>query len=227
MPDTQADLRTSDAPAKRPNRFLVLLLMILLLLIASPFLLPFVRFKLLLDIFYTIILLSALWAISDKRRHLIVAVVLAVPYLATTWAGYFEENYTIALADGLTNTIFFGFVAYVVLRHVFGAVAVTREVIFAAVVAYLFIALAWANVYATTELVFPGSYALPESGFEVGLYELVYFSFVTITTLGYGDITPLTDRAAGLAVVEALVGQIYMVVLVAWLVGMHVSQKSK
>jgi hypothetical protein len=54
-----------------------------------------------------------------------------------------------------------------------------------------------------------------------------YLSFVTITTLGYGDITPITDKASALVIIEAVVGQIYLVVLVAWLVGMHVSQKSK
>ena len=53
------------------------------------------------------------------------------------------------------------------------------------------------------------------------------FSFITITTLGYGDMTPITDKATALALIEAVVGQIYMVVLVAWLVGMHVSQRSK
>jgi hypothetical protein len=55
----------------------------------------------------------------------------------------------------------------------------------------------------------------------------MYFSFVTITTLGYGDIAPLTDKASGLAIIEAFSGQIYLVVLVAWLVGMHVSKRSK
>jgi voltage-gated potassium channel Kch len=54
-----------------------------------------------------------------------------------------------------------------------------------------------------------------------------YFSFVTITTLGYGDITPVTDKASALALIEAFVGQIYLVVLVAWLVGMYVSRRSK
>ena len=53
------------------------------------------------------------------------------------------------------------------------------------------------------------------------------FGFITITTLGYGDITPLTNRASALALIEAVVGQMYLVVLVAWLVGMHVSQRSR
>jgi hypothetical protein len=54
-----------------------------------------------------------------------------------------------------------------------------------------------------------------------------YFSFVTITTLGYGDITPVTEVAKAITVLEAVVGQLYLVVAVAWLVGMYVSKKSK
>ena len=68
---------------------------------------------------------------------------------------------------------------------------------------------------------------MPEGQLQNDRLLFLYFSLVTITTLGYGDMTPLTDRAAGLASVEALSGQIYLVVLVAWLVGMHVSKKSK
>ena len=54
-----------------------------------------------------------------------------------------------------------------------------------------------------------------------------YYSFVTITTLGYGDITPVTEVAKAFSVLEAIVGQLYLVVVVAWLVGMHVSSKSR
>lgn len=54
-----------------------------------------------------------------------------------------------------------------------------------------------------------------------------YYSFVTITTLGYGDVTPVSDVAKALSVLEAVVGQLYLVVVIAWLVGMYVSAKSK
>jgi voltage-gated potassium channel Kch len=55
----------------------------------------------------------------------------------------------------------------------------------------------------------------------------LYFSLVTITTLGYGDITPIGPQAVSLAVLEAITGQIYLVVVVAWFVGLYVSRKSK
>ena len=77
------------------------------------------------------------------------------------------------------------------------------------------------------ELVSPGSFSFPDKKSWGETMQFEYFSFVTITTLGYGDITPLTDKASALAMIEALVGQIYLVVLVAWLVGMHVSRKSR
>jgi voltage-gated potassium channel Kch len=64
-------------------------------------------------------------------------------------------------------------------------------------------------------------------GFREESMRFEYFSFMTITTLGYGDITPITDKATALALIEAVVGQVYMVVLVAWLVGMHVSQRPR
>ena len=53
-----------------------------------------------------------------------------------------------------------------------------------------------------------------------------YYSFVTLTTLGFGDITPLTRMAKAFSVLEAVIGQLYLVVVVAWFVGMHVSKKS-
>ena len=85
----------------------------------------------------------------------------------------------------------------------------------------------WAFLYMILELGAPGSFAFPGQGFRGEMMRYEYLSFVTITTLGYGDITPLTDQASALVLIEAVVGQIYMVVLVAWLVGMHVSRKSK
>jgi len=77
------------------------------------------------------------------------------------------------------------------------------------------------------ERVSPGSFSFPEKGFRGESMRFEYFSFITITTLGYGDITPVTDKATALALIEAVVGQIYLVVLIAWLVGMHVSQRSR
>ena len=92
---------------------------------------------------------------------------------------------------------------------------------------YLLAALLWAFVYTFLELVDPASFNIDLGQPQGYLLVFQYFSFVTITTLGYGDISPVTEVAKAFAVLEAVVGQIYLVVVVAWLVGMYVSKKSK
>ena len=92
---------------------------------------------------------------------------------------------------------------------------------------YLLIAVVWSDFYQILESFSPGSFSIPDGPIQYKRILFLYFSLVTITTLGYGDMTPLTDQAAGLAAVEALIGQMYLVVMVAWLVGMYVSRRSK
>ena len=91
----------------------------------------------------------------------------------------------------------------------------------------LLFALMWASLCRILEMVHPGSFRVPEIQEGQEKLPLIYYSFVTITTLGYGDITPLTPLARSLAILEAVVGQLYIAVQVAWLVGVHVSQSMK
>ena len=105
--------------------------------------------------------------------------------------------------------------------------SVTREVIYAAMLVYLLMALMWSFVYVLLELINSASFNVtlsPDQSYQI---RFIYYSFVTITTLGYGDITPATDLASSFSILEAVVGQLYLVVVVAWLVGMHVSSKSR
>jgi len=85
-------------------------------------------------------------------------------------------------------------------------------------------ALLWAESYNLIELVSPGSFKFAVLISETGAARFTYFSFVTITTLGYGDIVPATNLARAVSMLEAFFGQIYLVVLVARLVGMHIAQ---
>ena len=125
------------------------------------------------------------------------------------------------------GALFFGYAVINILRIVVQSEEVTKETIYAAIVAYMLMALMWAFLYMILELLEPGSFSFSEGAFRAETMRFKYFSFVTITTLGYGDITPLTNKASSLALLEALVGQVYLVALVAWLVGMHVSRRSK
>jgi len=209
------------------SRFLILLILIISMLVLTPFLDEFVSTRILMDVFLTAIFIAIIYAIGSKRFQTIIASVLAMPLIITTWSAYFVEATSISLLTKIFGAFFFAYAAINILRIIAKSEKVSKETIFAAIVAYLLIALMWAFLYMILELVSPGSFSFPDKEHWGESMQFEYFSFVTITTLGYGDITPLTDKASALAMIEAVVGQIYLVVLVAWLVGMHVSQRSK
>ena len=208
-------------------RFLVLLILILLMLVLTPFFDEFVQTRILMDIFLTTIFISIIYTIRLKRTQAIIASILVFPLIVATWSTYFIEIKTISLLTRIFGVLFFAYAAINILRIIVKSEKVTRETIFAAIVAYLLIALMWAFLYMILELASPGSFSFPDWGSRGETMQFEYLSFVTITTLGYGDITPVTDKASALVIIEAVIGQIYLVVLVAWLVGMHVSRRSK
>ena len=209
------------------TRFLIQLILLLFMLVLTPFLDEFVQTRILMDVFLTAIFIFIICTIRLKRSQAIIASVLVLPLIVATWSTYFVEIRTFSLFSRIFGALFFAYAAINILRIVLKSEKVTRETIFAAIVAYLLIALLWAFLYMILELASPGSFSFPDWGSRAETMRFEYFSFITITTLGYGDITPVTDKATALALIEAVVGQIYLVVLIAWLVGMHVSQRSK
>jgi len=209
------------------RRFLILLVLILSMLVLTPFLDDFIETRILMDAFLTAIFFAIIFAVKSKRSHVIIASFLALPLIISIWSFYFVELTSISLLTRIFGALFLGYAVINILRIVVQSEEVTKETIYAAIVAYMLMALMWAFLYMILELLAPGSFSFPERGFRAETMRFKYFSFVTITTLGYGDIAPLTNKASSLVMLEALFGQIYLVVLVAWLVGMHVSRRSK
>ena len=106
------------------------------------------------------------------------------------------------------------------MRHAFGRGAVDRERIFAALDAYLLAGFLFGVAYWTLERLWPGSFGGGAAG-QFDFPHAIYFSFVTIATLGYGDVVPVSPPARGLAIVEGISGQMYLAVLVARLVSLY------
>jgi hypothetical protein len=105
-------------------------------------------------------------------------------------------------------------------RQAFRRGSIDGERIFAALDAYLLAGLVFGVCYLMLEQSWPASFGAPAAN-DLDLAGAVYFSFVTIATLGYGDIVPVSQSARGLAILEAVAGQLYIAVLVARLVGLH------
>jgi voltage-gated potassium channel len=209
------------------HRHIFLLAMLLALLAVVPFLEGFTGLRILFNVFLSAVLVSAVYALSQKFGHLMVAALLAIPMLVSIWSDYFVGNVAIFLTGRICGILFIAFTIYHILRHIFRERQVTRDTIAGAAAVYLLVAIMWSFLYDMLERLQPGSFALsaPETLGERNIF--FYFSFVTITTLGYGDIAPHTALARSMAILEAVVGQLYLVVLVSWLVGMYVSKKSQ
>jgi voltage-gated potassium channel Kch len=177
-----------------------------------------------MEIFFIAIMISTVYAVSNEKTKLIFAIFLSLPMIVATFADLVEnispDFLNLAKCSG---AVFFAYVIVSIIRFVIKQSDVNLDVIYAALVIYLLMGMMWAYVYAILGYFEPGSFNFPSSGIK-GDMRYIYFSFVTLTTLGYGDVTPLTSKAASITIMEAVIGQLYLVVQVAWLVGMYTSR---
>ena len=131
----------------------------------------------------------------------------------------------------ITATGFLAFCAWgigISLRQVLVGPVVDLNRIAGAVCVYLLMGLLWANAYVLLALAVDGAFAGLEPGGADALWpRLTYFSFVTLTTLGYGDVTPRIPLAGSLAYLEAVIGQLYVAILIGGLVGAHLSSRGR
>jgi len=204
----------------------ILLIAILSMIIGSPFVDELFPYAITPDIFLTIVFIAAIYAIGHKTQHIVISVLLALPMLLAHWTSFFYKNIHLSIISEIFAALFIGFTILRMIQFIFNEKEVSKEVIYAAVVVYLLMAMMWSFAYTLLEYVYPDSFSYPDGPGE-DTFRFLYFSFVTITTLGYGDIAPLTRKASSLVMLEAVSGQMYLVVVVAWLVGMHVSRRSK
>ena len=219
-----------DIGGKGPLAFtrsplLSLLIALLALLLLYPFFAGHVMARAVWDICSSAILLLGISVISHVRRRVVIALVLAIAVLSTKWSGYVIDNERLLLVNDGLAAIFFTFTACLLLADVLSKGAVTADKIYGALCVYLLIGLTWGFMFLILEGFQPGSFQFGQarlSGIEKDPATLVYFSFVTLSTVGYGDITPLSPPARSLAFMEAIIGQIYLAVLVARLVGLHI-----
>ncbi len=207
------------------ERFLFVLASLLSFLILSPLLKGFIGLSNLLNIFLTFILLSSIYAVSQKMHQRVIALILAFPLLLSTWINYYIESPALSIVGTFSGILFFGYIVVIILSFVLKQAKVTLDVIYASIVVYLSLAMMWGMIFILVELLEPASLTLVQE--RESSFHFFYYSFVTITTLGYGDITPTTEIARSLALLEAVIGQIYLVVLVARLVGIHIAQSMK
>ena len=188
--------------------------------------------RLVAHIFFSLIIVAGVLTTFKKRWLSFFVIALAVAGLALNWAEEFRpvEGLTV-LTTGL-SLIYLGILLAMVIAQVFQDGPVTAHRIRGAIVIYLLLGVMWAFTYQVAALTIPQAFRLPEgltaNDPEALRRELTYFSVVTLTTTGYGDITAVHPVARTLVMLEALVGQLYPAIVLAWLVSLAIMhQKEK
>ena len=183
-------------------------------------------------IFFSFIIVAGVLTTFKQRWLSFAVIVLAVVSLALVWAEEFRPAAGLAVLTTVLSLIYLGVLLVVVIAQVFRDGPVTAHRIRGAVLIYLLLGVMWAFAYQVVALTIPQAFRLPAgliAGDPDGLrWELTYFSVVTLTTTGYGDITAVHPVARTLVMLEILVGQLYPAIVLAWLVSLAIlHQKEK
>ncbi len=213
------------------SRFGVLFVTLVAMLVA-PNLVPYTPgLGLILTLLTTAILLSGFVAVATDRVHLFIGLALVIPALALGWYEQATGSTTANILGVFVTMVFFIYLAWMVLLYVLAARKVDANILFAAICVYMLIGYFCGLGYYMIESLIGDPTTLSAFAGNLGIghprSEALYYSFVTLTTLGYGDITPITGPSRSLAMIEALGGQVFLVTLMARLVSLHVTQTSR
>lgn len=205
-----------------------LLLVLIVLLVSQPFLSSGSWASVVSNLLFSGLLLAAVAAANRRRSVLIPCTVLAIAGLGFRWWDWADHSSSITLLALLPSSLLLLVTSGSIVLAVARQTRVSRDTISGGVCIYLLMGITWALLMSALQLIVPGSFAgggtplaPPTLGGHSWFGEFLYFSFVTLTTLGYGDIGPTTPAARMLAAAEAVVGQLYIAIFIARLVGLY------
>jgi Ion channel len=217
----------------RERKNLVLLLLLVLMLGLQPLTFGFLSGLILYDVLFAALLLGVFLVAFERGQQRLVSLAIVVPAFAANWAYHGLAGRPQEVAAGIFHGfgfLFFAFAVAVILRGLFEQKVIRADHVVGSCCGYLLVGVAWANLYMFVALVSPGSFHVnQEIAWQLGeehtrRFLFNYFSLATLTTVGYGDITPIRPAASSLAVLEAVFGQFYVAVVVAQLVGQKLAQ---
>jgi hypothetical protein len=172
------------------------------------------------DIGFSVLLFSGVAIAWGQRWLFILTGLVAGMSLLVRWTAWFDRSPRLLLWSDWWTLAAVAAIAFVLLSQIFRPGRVTHLRIQGAIAVYLLFGVFWAHAYHIAAMLVPGSFAGPAELTNVSGW--AYYSFVTLTTVGYGDITPVSQVARTLSIAEALTGQLYLAVLIARLVAMEI-----
>lgn len=182
----------------------------------------------------TMLMAIVFLTVFDRPSYRILSLMAGLIMLASLWLLRIApetETHTLQILIHFGGALFFALAVSMVLRHLFERRAVRIDDILGTLCGYLLAAMAWANFYSGVSLMTPNAFYLQDAFPDLSHWHereavFLYFSLTTITTIGYGDVTPLAPLARGAAMFEGVFGQFYIAVVVAQLVGSKLAEAS-
>lgn len=209
-------------------KFSFLLVALVGLVIVQAILENFSNHLSIFHVLYSLVLVTIVLAFAQDKRVRLALLILGIVAFVGTWSVFslgIDARVETRVVERVVGVVFLGWTAGLVLNRVLRQDNVTVDTLMGSVCAYLLIAAAWGMAYSALEIGNPESFSMPSDppDFVPNINDWLYYSFMTLTTLGYGNIQPATRAAGTLTWMEAMAGQFYLAVLVARLVSLHVS----
>ena len=179
--------------------------------------------KIIVSIIFSMILITGSYATGHDRRSLVFGVVLAIVAIILNWLHLVETHPIMFRVLSFIYIIFLSYTIGAGLHYLLVKGPVTADKLHGALAGFIMLAFLWAFLYTLLEDIFPHSFSIGDGDTGKGnlFYVLLYFSFTTITSVGFGDITPITHQARSLVIIEQLIGVFFVAVLIARLAGLY------
>jgi voltage-gated potassium channel Kch len=212
----------------RPFKFRFLTIAIILWFVLFPFLEGRDFGLVILNVLTSSIVLFGIYAVSQTKRTVSIGLALGLPWFVISWIDILISPLPqiVILFSSLLLILFLAFTAITILLFILRSKEISGDILYGAVCIYFLIGGTWSSIYMLLEKIEPGSIINNVSGI-INLSDLLYFSYITLTTLGYGEIIPVTAAARSLAIIEAIVGVMYIAIIISRLVGLFIAKSLK
>jgi hypothetical protein len=212
----------------RERQLVLLLFSILLVLVVFPYVEGSLFTDMLLNVLQTVIVVSCIVVVSTDRKHFLVAFALGCLSLFSGWVPRSQESFVPFVMASIGAVAFYAFAIVMICGYVLEEDDVTLDRLAGALCAYMLIAFLWAEAYDLFEYLHPYSFiAGQDKHYRQEWPDLLYFSFTTLTGAGSGDIAPGTPQTRSAAMLESVTGVFYVAVMIARLMGLHISNRSR
>jgi hypothetical protein len=213
------------------SRFTALTILLLVLAFSASIIPPGDTHDVTIDIAYTILFFFAVRAVGPRAR--LVTLLLAIPTAAGHWSLHLANPPVSRVAIVAFSTGYMAYLSVVMLSIVLREAVITTDTLMGAICVYFLFGVTWGGAYTLIDLRTPGAFHIdPDLARAAGMASssspatplFMYYSFATLSTLGYGDMSPLAPAARSLSVLEGLAGPLYLAILIAHLVSMRAAR---